>query len=275
MVYNFGDMVREGDICRALERNEEVPEGFVRGQNGELLPEVTAHGSGVRPIVGGNRYFATDLKSERPGEGDDGRLLNLEGLFAERVERIGEESVECEGADKLAETLTDATAVCLPPEPGLLPSPDFLVDYVRYMSGLASSPMMADEVSLGGEGGLQLPTTPLLADDRCRLNLSVYQRNIDLVERNYSTFLVRWWLSDEAWVRLWGQLNCLIQIFKEASIVGDIEKVLGKVISGDGEGQAEMGGSKLADYVNVEELKALMRQKFPSEKLNAIVENSA
>ena len=282
----------------------------VRDENGRPVPDASIHRSGVRPasseVSESNINGSDDMReTERPRSyrltsglrlpedrlarriaqaGADMGALDtdaLEQLIAERSDAWidGEDdSVAASSSNGVERTMPIRESTSLPPAPGSIPPTDIIANSVRFLSERAAkaavnTPRLATPSVGMKKPSADLPTTPLLIDDRKRLDMICYRRNIALLEAN-STILVKWWLSRLAWVRLWGQLTCTLQVFDDASIANDIKEVFGDDAPSVEERKDVVAGLRLS-FSNPGELRERMKQKFSAEQLNSIVENSA
>jgi hypothetical protein len=106
-----------------------------------------------------------------------------------------------------------------------------------------------------------------------RSSLRPMRRAVHLVEKHFG-YECPWWDSPNALVRVWGQLDCALQIFSDERLVRDLVEVLGKevVIADTHPREGRLYGFAYLTE-NAGRLRALIRQKYAGHKalLDAII----
>lgn len=269
------------------------------GADGKVLPKSTRHTSGVRAKVRDGQYSRTDVNTERPGVADDGSRVSLpsmrvpadlesvhdlepdwEELLNSRLkDTIVPPPEDAEDGDLDSQTLVGRAVVLPEADPNTLPPVSVMTASVRYMSerAIARGELEGEDSGVEEPGRREFPTTPLLIDTRRRLDMDVYRKNIQLLETNHKGILIKWWVSRMAEIRLWGQLNCALQVFDDHSIAADIKAVFGTAEGVPGVAPREtdnISGVRFTPGANTEFLKGMMKQKYPASFLNSIVKDS-
>jgi hypothetical protein len=104
-------------------------------------------------------------------------------------------------------------------------------------------------------------------------DLSIRERNILMMEKHYR-YEHPWWDSPFALVRLWGQLDCGIQVFSDAQLIHDLVEILGRnaIINESSLQEGRIFGfAYMVD--NSQRLKNLIKAQYPEQQhvLNVII----
>lgn len=201
----------------------------VLGPDGKFYPQQTKTISGLRPI-------ATE------------RSTLTRGRLAEALEELPDEQPTIPDLSSLAEMARRYEEA----ETDLL-----------ALQGAADVTRMVSDTEMQVISELQT-ASELLHQNRSIGFLPTAGREIGIVQGNYR-YRYPWWQANSSIVRLWGQLDCICQLFDDSQLLKDLADVLGKDWVDLGPG---INTDSMVTFVfmtrNAQIIKEAIRKKFPA-----------
>lgn len=132
-----------------------------------------------------------------------------------------------------------------------------------------------DDFGLEADEAMLVPTILLSEEEisasleelrKWRSTLKPMRRAVHLVEKHFG-YQCPWWDSPNALVRVWGQLDCALQVFSDERMVRDLVEVLGRqnVIADFQPREGRLYGFAYLTE-NAERLKQMIRAKYPDHQ---------
>lgn len=154
-------------------------------------------------------------------------------------------------------------------------------DERSWESGQEVSPVGNDDGVFGEDSGLR--PTRFLSESEALSQIQALRTTVSslppkektllLVEKHYA-YNYPWWESQNALIRLWGQLDCALQVLGDSRLLKDLSQVLGmELINFDRDRSKERGYTFAYLTENAAELKDRISTKYSNQRvvLDAIV----